>query len=256
MIKTSRNLKKSLVFAKISNQSIPNDEYKQNSDGSFVKISDLGGEEVNFFHYTVGENAGKTKITDGLNSNWMRSSQYVLGYTKRNNKTKYSDITSEYIHGNGPEKSVFYGIDHPMNNNLSKSFVAFKARETYLKEGEAKVRGDVNFGLAGILRSNINMTEQMVGSANFSIYPLGKDEVLIAIFDSKSRYSLFYHLPWVDNTPRLKFNKLYLEHTKTCNLCSISQPYTTTRQTYMWIESLETLKKNYKLYDSIYDSSY
>lgn len=232
------------------------DEFIQNEDGTFSKISDLGGNEVDFYHLTQGSNAGKTFIASRSGSAWMSTSKFILGFTQRNNNTEWNSISNEYLNGSGPENSIMFGLDQPMNKDLSMSYVAFRAREKFLNSGGNKVAGHADFGLAGILRSNVNMTEQMVGTANYSVYPLGDDEVMIAIFDSKSRYSLYYHLPWVDNWDRRTISAQEGIHIDKCLMCTGNQPYTTTRQTYIWIESVENLQNNHYLYDSRYDSDY
>ena len=238
------------------------DEYKENVDGSKSWISDLGRSEgLDFVHKLDGTTeirefswfypAGKLLNTMGSPGKLNMMNNYTL----RDSKTNYKNITSEFFRGIGPENSLVYG-DNIMNKDLRMSYVAFKARDKFLKGDGKKIGGNADFGLIGVLRSHINMTEQMVGSANFSVYPIGDDRLLMMINDSKSKYSLYYHLPWVQNISRITFNSRQIAHARKCLMCNLSQKETTTRQTYIWIETIENLQKNHYLYDTRYDSDW
>ena len=78
------------------------------------------------------------------------------------------------------------------------------------------------------MRAGFNMTDQMVGSASHAVYPIGDDKAIIFLFDSKSKESLYYHLPFVNNKQRS---------------ASGDNREANTYQTYFWIENINTMKQ-------------
>ena len=159
----------------------------------------------------------------------------MLGYTHRNKETDYGDIWWEFYHGGKPENSLIYGTDHPMNKDLLESYSIYKAFSEFMQTNEKeKHKYTPGFGLFGLLRPGGNMTEQMVGKASVSIYPLGDLRVVLAT-DAKSITSL---TPWPDpevmNIDREQ-NMGSLYH------YLFGQRFTNTRQTYLFILSKEQL---------------
>ncbi len=55
--------------------------------------------------------------------------------------------------------------------------------------------------IKGIARAGLDMTEQVVGGFTVHIKPVGHDSVHFTVYDVKSRWSLFFHLPFVHNIP-------------------------------------------------------
>ena len=137
---------------------------------------------------------------------------------------------------------MIYGLDHPMNQDLFFSYQVFRATEEFYNNNENKTYFRGEFGLFGYLRATFNMTEQMVGKAAVSIYPIG-DKVVIMIVDSKSISSWTWK--WWDgdevNIPRVNGQII---------------PKSTTHQTYLFIVDKRELKANYEKYASWHDTDW
>jgi len=216
----------------------PPDEFVYNAkSGEYTKISDLGGCEVDFIHHIGGSHNGKTEILNkktGENA-FMKTSRYLRGYTRRGNIT-WRNIYNEWKNGTGPEKSLIYGEKHVMNKELLQSYQVNAAYEKFMEEGgRKKTYFEGRFGLLGLFRSNANMTEQMVGKAGVSIYPVG-NLLVIMIVDSKSKSSWTWK--WWDgdeaNIPRIN---------------GIGPPKSTTHQTYLIIISREEMQQINNIYN-------
>ena len=221
-----------------------------NDDGTTTKrkISTLGDDEgIDFYHYRNGEYAGQTEILyHGKHANWMGSSNNIRGYALRQDDVNYADITREFLDGIGYEKSIFFG-DHPMVKDLQLSYVAHLAREDFITSRKSKIKGNTEFGGSlTFLRAGVNMTEQMVGSAGYSVHTLGEDMVMIMVFDSKSRSSLYYHWPFIENRKR---NKLMGRLENDSIIWYYDNRKANTYQTYIWIESIKSLKKRIEQYE-------
>ncbi|VVU99037.1 MULTISPECIES: hypothetical protein [Mesonia] len=207
------------------------------------KISGLGGDKYDVTHYKGGSLDGRTELTAGCYSQFISlGADVIKGFNHRNEDVNWKKIYDEFVNGNGPKRSLM-DDNHPMTEDMKMSYAAYKARAMYLKRAE-KGYTPVNFGLGGIVRSGLNMTEQMVGSAGASIYPLG-DQVIILLTDTKTPQSLFYHLPGL----KPMHNR---DHNRTNRL----MPYSETKQSYIWIESVNSLKQNHYIYDTRFDTDW
>lgn len=217
------------------------DEYGQNADGSWTWLSDLGRKDgVDIRHYTIGANAGKTSFAnmDGSGKKaWIKTGQDVIkGFERRDSNINWKDIYNEFEKGYGPKRSLMDG-NHPMTEAIKNSQAAFIARDIYMTNGGKQGYKPFDFGLFGIVKAGTNMTEQMIGSVGVSIYPLG-EKVVIMLTDTKTPRSLFYHLPGVGS--RYDRDKMYNGGLA---------PYSETKQTYIWIESVSSLKLRHYLYE-------
>ena len=93
-----------------------------------------------------------------------------------------------------------------------------RAREYwYNKNMNSFIHGDKNWQsvtdflgrfktLIGIYRANIDDIEQTIGGFTVHIFPQNRDSIRFVLVDVKSRWSLFFHLPFVKNKP---FNSNY-----------------------------------------------
>lgn len=161
----------------------PKDEYDK--DGN--KISNLGGDETDFYH----QENGSTKVVNrkSKESNTISGGESIIkDYTQRNGKTSFWAIFDEFMEGTGPEKSVMYGKDHQMNQGIINSYQFFRAAKKFLASDKDKMKVKGTFGIFGAIRSGPNGVEQMMGKANISMYKLG-DNIVFVVTDSKSRSS-------------------------------------------------------------------
>lgn len=205
-------------------------------DGTY--LSDLGGDEVNFYHQedgtTIIENAETCEtqvIKDGVKN--------IRDASRRGEEVSWNDVYNEWKSGEGPEYS-FFAPDHPGTVELSSdmSYISYRGREAVLNSDVDKEMVDVGFGgVFGILRSGFDCWEQMVGSAYISYYKIG-DKVVYFISDVKSRTSFYYHFPGVKNRDRVPGEII---------------PESNTNQGYLWIESIEESKRRFQYYDSLYE---
>jgi hypothetical protein len=53
----------------------------------------------------------------------------------------------------------------------------------------------------GIVRAKFDFFEQTIGGYTVHIQPIHKDTIKFIIYDIKSKWSLFFHLPFIKNTP-------------------------------------------------------
>ncbi|MBK8488309.1 MAG: RHS repeat-associated core domain-containing protein [Chitinophagales bacterium] len=207
------------------------DEFEKNRN----KISDLGGDKIDFFHQENGD----TKIVDRASgsSNTIRGGESLIkGYTQRDKNTSWGTLFKEWDSGTGSENSllsdfdnsttgVFGSFDNPFSTYTSK------ARAAVVSEGKAKGPVDFNYNEINPFTAGFNGWEQFIGRANLSYYKLG-DKTLFMMNDSKSMTSFAYRsLPsW--NRSTFKLNG-------------------TTHQTYIWtetnieVENKATQKSNY-----------
>jgi hypothetical protein len=218
-------------------------EYEFNEKTGETKyISDLGGENVDFIHYTGGgEHSGQTEIVNQCENKsvFMKTSEYIKGYSRRNENTNWKTIFNEWSNGKGPEKSLIYGKEHQMNIDLLNSYQVNMAYENYIQNGEnLKYSFGGDFGILGAIRAGTNMTEQMVGSASVSVYPIG-NLLVIAIMDSKSISS--WTPQWWDG-----------DEVNTSRTNATSVPKSTTYQTYLIIIERSKMKRINSIYNEIH----
>ncbi len=226
-----------LVFVDPDGRSV-NNEYDKNGN----KISNLGGDYVHFFHLSNGD----TRVIDVMagGSNIIKGGERLIrGYAHRDKNTNYWDIFQEFRTGTGPENSLIYGKDHPMNKELMDSYQMFLGIKEFNARADGKTKSGPTrgtFGLLGYVRAGGNMTEQMVGKSNISIYELG-DNRLVLITDSKSRssWTLWPFDGDEVNTPRTNGS---------------GPPQSNTNQTYMFILSSKELQDVYEKYETENDT--
>jgi RHS repeat-associated protein len=217
----------------------PFDEYDQ--DGN--KISNLGGDQIDFYHQENGD----TKVVDRESgeSNVIRGGEALIrGYEHRDSETDWKTIYDEWKTGTGPENSLMYGADQQMNEGLFASYQVNQATEKFNKAGgDKKTYYEGSFGIFGYLRATTNMTEQMVGKAGVSIYPLGDDLRMIMIADSKSISSWTWN--WMDG-----------DEVNTSRIPNQTIPQSTTRQTYIFTVSDKQLQRQLYQYNTLHDSDW
>ena len=215
----------------------PPNEYDVNlKTGEVKKISDLGGDEIDFYHYTGGgsEFDGKTRIVDRESGadQWMSSSKNLKGYAHRGNAINWESLYDEFIGGNGPENSLLAGQKSVAVNEMMNTRMYSDAVEYFLNTStNDKVSYAASFGVGGAIRENTNMQGQFMGKTNFSFYPVG-NKVVIMGFDSKSVSSYSFN----------PLNKAESRNIPRINGVGGSQ--STTRQTYLlWVDKKNMFKK-------------
>lgn len=202
-----------------------NDEF----DKAGNKISDLGGNKIDFFHQENGD----TKIVDRETraSNIITNGEkYIKGYTHRDKNTSWNTLSKEYFNGVGPVKSLISDFDNTEKGifgSIANPYSVFtsKIRKEFLNTNDSKglVKydyGEVNPGSAGL-----DGWAQFLGRTNISYYKIG-NKVLFFLTDSKSATSFSYRLS--PSWERQEYRQ-----------------YGNTYQTYIWTESiLNVIHKN------------
>lgn len=207
-------------------------EYDTNGN----KISDLGGDKIDFIHQIDG-NLKVVNRENGISNTIRNGSRFIKDYKHRDLSVSWLDITKEFISEDGPVFSLFSDFSN-QKKGVFASFAKFSstygsiARSDYLTKGGMKGFVTATTLLANPLSAGFDGWEQMIGEANISWYDLG-NKVLFLILDSKSNTSLFYHLP-VDNFER------------GCNKFGFGNTY----QTYIWTETKEEIKNKNDFYKS------
>ncbi|WP_317207359.1 RHS repeat-associated core domain-containing protein [Chryseobacterium gleum] len=173
------------------------DEYEIDlKTGKKKKLSNLGGNEIDFYHYINGGSQfnERTRIVDretGIDQ-WMSSSKNIKGYNHRGDNVDWDLMYDEFLQGSGPEKSLLIGKNNKAVQKLIKTQIYLDAATDFAETSmNEKTSYEASFGLWGLLRENFNIQGQFMGKTNFSFYPLG-NKVVIMAFDSKSvsSYSL------------------------------------------------------------------
>ncbi|MBS1738197.1 MAG: hypothetical protein JSS98_16565, partial [Bacteroidetes bacterium] len=210
---------------------MPPDEFDQNGK----KISNLGGDKIDFYHQKNGD----TKIVDRASgaSNIITGGESIIrGYTQRNKDVSWSTIFQEFKGGTGPTKSMIADFDNSTTGafgslNSAISSYSSLARKSSLNSSSAKGLVQMNYGNANPLAAQ-DMWEQMWGRSNISWYKLG-DKTLFMMTDSKSRESLFYRhaTSWERG-----------EH----------RQYGNTYQTYIWTETNTEVQSKVSQYNDYY----
>ncbi len=196
------------------------DEY--DSDGN--KISNLGGDKIDFFHQKNGD----TKIVDratGASNMIAGGESLIRGYEQRGNDVGPWTLFGEFETDSGPEKSMFASFNGETSGpfeSLRGTFSTYgdKARRQMLGSEKPKDKTSFDYSEANPFSAGSDMWEQMLGRTGLSWYKLG-DNVLYLMHDSKSQQSLYYHLPGVGEPSR---DQTWGEGN--------------TYQTYIWTESL------------------
>ncbi|SHF48779.1 hypothetical protein SAMN05444408_1412 [Chryseobacterium takakiae] len=205
----------------------PPNEYEVDlKTGKTRQISNLGGDEIDFYHY-IGGGAGfngRTRIVDRETGQdqWMKSSKNIRGYSHRGSNVDWDLLYEEFLQGSGPENSLLIGKGSSAVKKLINTQIYLDAATDFMNTStNEKSKYDASFGPWGAIRENFNMQGQFMGKTNFSFYPVG-NKVVIMAFDSKSisSYSL---------NP---FNKGESRNIPRSN--GIGVPQSTTHQTYIW----------------------
>lgn len=217
-----------IYFPNINFSTPPNEYVVDINTGQVTQVSDLGGDEIDFYHYVGGGASfnGKTRIVDRETGEdqWMNSSKNLKGYTRRSNTTNWANLYDEFLSGGGPENSLLVGQENAAVKQLMKTNM-YKTAIDYFQGTSMNEKASFSgmFGPLGIILENTNMQGQFMGKTNFSFYPVG-NRVVIMAFDSKSASS--YSLN--------PFNKS--ESVNIPRVNGVGVPESTTRQTYLlWI---------------------
>jgi len=129
-------------------------------------------------------------------------------YTVRSDYTRMGNLLGEFLTGEGPERSLFWG-SHPLTKDMKNSAVVRRAKEYYAanyKNGGDMKRQHIDFYVTDVpfVGSDI---EQFVGSARVSIYP--RDGLTIFVIDNTTgiysgSYDKGQDIPRIpgQNTPR------------------------------------------------------
>ena len=213
--------------------------YEYDKDGN--KISDLGGDKIDFFHQENGDTVVVDRETGATNT-ISGGEALIRGYTHREKDTSWLTLFSEFDLGYGPEKSLLSDFDDSTEGffgsmNKVSSIYASKARDKVLTENLLKNNVTFNYFEVNPLTAGLDGWEQFLGRVNLSYYKLG-DKVLFLMHDSKSFTSLSYRLgsSWDRSTFRLDG---------------------TTYQTYIWTESMNEIRqKNQRLQNLVNFNSF
>ena len=140
-------------------------------------------------------------------------------YTLRDDDVDWNTLWEEFKTGTGPERSLFRN-DHPMVQDLKKSWIATLGMAKFLSQGGdiPLIYWDAPFGAVGAGLS-LSMTEQFIGGARISIRPVGNG-YYFQIDNTTDRHSLYLHFN-VKNPVRVPGQTI---------------PYGTTYQRYIWFQ--------------------
>ena len=204
------------------------DEYDKNGN----KISNLGGDKIDFHHQANGD----TKITDketGASNIITMGSLFIQGYTQRSKETGWNTLFDEWDLGFGPQKSIYsdfnnttQGVFGSFDNPLS--VFSSKARAAVLSEGKNKGTVDYNYSDINPATAGTDGWQQFLGRANMSYYKLG-DKVLFMVNDSKTMTSFAYRMWPFGNHER--GNTFW------------GNSGATTHQTYIWTETMTEINQ-------------
>lgn len=107
---------------------------------------------------------------------------------------------------------------------MKDAFQVKRAREfwynknmTLFKNGDRNWYSVTNFlgrfkTLIGVYKAGFDDIEQTIGGYTIHILPHNKDTVKFIIIDIKSKWSLFYHLPFIKNTPYNRESKKRMQN--------------------------------------------
>lgn len=202
------------------------DEYDKNGN----KVSDLGGDKVDFHH----QDNGDTKITDiasGISNTIKQGESLIKDYSHRDKNTSWSTLLNEWDKGIGVENSLLSDFDNTSQGFFGSmdgilSTYASKARSEVLSSNEPKGGVKFDYGETNPVTAGFDGWEQFLGRSTISYYKLG-DKVLFLMTDSKTWESASYRVG--DSWDR-----------------SQNSAGGTTRQTYIWTETMgEVRKKNH-----------
>lgn len=121
----------------------------------------------------------------------------------------------------GKSDSIYYFNQSQHSHIVSPMFDAYqvkRAREYWynknmnmFNDGTSNWQSVTNFlgrfkTLIGVYRASFDDIEQTIGGYTIHIFPQNKDSLKFVLIDIKSRWSLFFHLPFIKNKP---FNSIH-----------------------------------------------
>lgn len=132
--------------------------------------------------------------------------------TQRPPATHLYPIVWKWFSGRIDSSYYFNEFSHPnLINNLKDAHQVKRAREFWyaknldsFNSGHWNWLGVSNFlgrfqTIRGIYRAGTDMVEQTIGGFTVHVSPKGKDSIEFTLHDIKSRWSLFFHLPFIKN---------------------------------------------------------
>jgi hypothetical protein len=149
-------------------------------------------------------------------------------------------IIWKWLEGRADSAYTFTEQTHPtLISHLNDAFQVRRAREFwYQKNMDSFNSGRFNWlpvngflgrfqTLRGISRAGVDMVEQTLGGFTVHMAPVGHDSLKFIVFDIKSRWSLFFHLPFIHN--------IEYDHSRTRQ-----KPMTNTYWSFEWTEPIKT----------------
>jgi hypothetical protein len=119
-----------------------------------------------------------------------------------------------WVIGNSDSIYFFKAQEYPkITSSLIDAFQVKRAREFWYNKnidafnsGNHQWQDVSNFSgrfqtIKGVIRAKFDFFEQVIGGFTVHIKPINKDTLKFIVYDIKSKWSLFYHLPFVKNTP-------------------------------------------------------
>ena len=195
------------------------------------KISDLGGDKIDFYHLENGD----TMIVDretGASNIITNGESLIRGYTHRDKNTSWITLFYEFDQGVGPEKSLLFDFDNSTEGFFGSmdspfSTYASKARYAVLSSNKTSELLTFDYSETNPITAGFDGWEQFLGRVNLSYYKLG-DKVLFLMHDSKSFTSLSYRVGGSWDRSRFRLNG-------------------TTYQTYIWTESMSEIRQKVQI---------
>ena len=112
------------------------------------------------------------------------------------------DFLDEFVNGTGPEFSVLLG-NHPYTETLKKQEFIINHQNAVRKRGKNGKITNVGSKEFRPWDASINSPMQFIGSYRYDAYSSSNGKYINnVVTDSKSKTSLFYHLPFVKNHRR------------------------------------------------------
>ena len=198
------------------------DWYTNNETGYYTWFE--GNEEIEGYTYYGGKGSllgeAETMINElfeEMNKNEDSDNQkglYINGFTLaiRDNKTQgctggksILGLFGEFIFNKGPEYSVFLE-DHPYTEDLKNNMHIRNSQDKIIASKSGYYITSREWGPKDVPNTDI-FSEQFMGS--FTYYGKRNKENTVlhnVVFDSKSLYSLLYHLPFIKNKERSQTN--------------------------------------------------
>lgn len=214
----------------------PFNEYDKNGK----MISNLGRNKIDFHHQRNGD----TKVVNRQSgaSNTIKGGESIIrGYAHRGKDVGWGTITSEFLNGNGPVKSLFSDFNNSNHGpfaSLDKANSNYSSLARQDAESSESSRGIINMNYlnANPIEAGTDGYEQMWGRSNVSWYKLG-NVTLFLMADSKSQESFLYRATGVLNSVGIGVNNF--ERSSNFKYNGFGNTY----QTYIWTESNSEVSK-------------